>query len=124
MERLKRSAAGFIEFSEELYILQTGSVYIGTKAADGHVESGADDKDQNKDDDADQVEARHGAQQVKDVGDNAAGKSQREDTRVGQHVRKVGCDVVKAHDALDWLHQDVLLRNHQMLQLHSMDVQV
>lgn len=58
MERLKRSAAGFIEFSEELYILQTGSVYIGTKAADCDVESGADDKDQNKDDDADQVEAR------------------------------------------------------------------
>ena len=83
-------------------------MYIRTQTADCQVEDVTDDEDQHEGNHADDVEARHGAQKVKDVCNDAAGKTQRQDTRVGQYIRQVAGDVVQAHHAFDRSHQDIL----------------
>lgn len=62
-----KASAGFIEFAKEFDVLQTGGMYIRTQTADCQVEDVTDDEDQHEGNHADDVEAGHGAQKVKDV---------------------------------------------------------
>ncbi len=56
-------------------------MYIRTQTADCQVEDVTDDENQHEGNHADDVEARHGAQKVKDVCNDAAGKTQRQDMK-------------------------------------------
>ena len=88
-EGLEGPAARHIELVEELQALQTQVVDVAAQQVQPEVQRVADQADR----DEDQQGARHRAQRVEDLGNDAAGQHQGHQTGVGQNVAEPARDV-------------------------------